>query len=123
MIKEIALQKMLKEMNGSQNSIEDSIHNFLCDQNDEVLFKNIGKEGKSIKGAFDYCFKKAKESAFNSGQGAMVPDEVVFGWVLDYFNDTKNAKAPKKKEVKKVSAKPKVAPTESEETQLSLFDL
>lgn len=82
-MKEKALEKMLQEMNQSHSSAEDSIHNFLCEQDDEKLFEGILKEGKSIKQAMFYCIEQARK--VEEGNAAMVDDNTVFDWVKDYF--------------------------------------
>ena len=38
--KELALSKMLEEMNEKHSASEDKIHNWLCDQDDNVLTKH-----------------------------------------------------------------------------------
>ena len=55
--KELALEKMLKEMEQEHTSTEDSIHNWLCNQNDDELFNGIMKEDRSINGAIERMFK------------------------------------------------------------------
>jgi hypothetical protein len=82
-IKEKALEKMLQEMNEKHSASEDRIHNWLCDQEDESLLQNILKEGKSIKGSMAYAKSKAQKEAENGV--AMIDDEVVYGWVVEYF--------------------------------------
>ena len=63
--KELALSKMLEEMNEKHSASEDKIHNWLCDQDDnEVLMQNILKEGKTIKGALDYAKAKARKRSY-----------------------------------------------------------
>lgn len=105
-MKEQALEKMLKEMNEEHDPTADTIHNWLCDQEDEELFAGIMKEDRSIRGAMNYCMHKAKENAEGKGSltMAMISDEVVYGWVREYFVAEKiEEKAP-------VNAKMTVAP-------------
>ena len=89
-LKEKALEKMLDEMNKKHSDIEDSIHNWLCDQTDDELFQGILKDGRTIKGAVQYCISQA--SKIKMGNGAMVSDDTAFRWVYTYFTDEK---APK----------------------------
>lgn len=78
-----ALNKMLVEMNKTHSSTEDSIHNWLCKQEDESLFTGILKEDKTINGAMLYCMKKASNLQVNNA--AMVDDQTVYDWVKEYF--------------------------------------
>ena len=78
-----ALNKMLVEMNKTHSSTEDSIHNWLCKQEDESLFTGILKEDKTINGAMLYCMKKASSLKVNNT--AMVDDQTVYDWVKEYF--------------------------------------
>lgn len=121
-MKEIALKKMLEELKDNKNPAIDSIHNFLCDQEDANLFEMISLKNKTLQGAYKYCVDKAKKSKYRDGQSAMVPDKVVFGWIVEYYKNTKNEKpkTSKKESPKKETPKSKTKP-KSEETQLSLF--
>lgn len=128
MSKEKALEKMLEEMQEKHSDAEDSIHNWLCDQNDEKLFDGILQESKSIKQAMFYCIEQAKK--IKEGNVAMVVDDTVFEWVRDYFlgNETiinrtiqaevKTKAVPVKN---KISKKTKKKETIQEELQMSLF--
>ncbi len=78
-----ALNKMLVEMNKTHSSTEDSIHNWLCKQEDESLFTGILKEDRTINGAMLYCMKKASSLKVNNT--AMVDDQTVYDWVKEYF--------------------------------------
>lgn len=97
-IKQKAIAKMNNEMSQKHSPAVDAIHNFLCDQNDDELFENICKDGKSIADAYAFCINKASEQ--RDGNCAMISDSVVFGWVVDYFNsDLKEVKSNVKAEV------------------------
>lgn len=89
-LKEKALEKMLDEMNKKHSGAEDSIHNWLCDQTDDKLFEGILKNGRTIKGALQYCASQASKQKSNNV--AMIDDDTVFRWVYKYFTDEK---APK----------------------------
>ena len=130
--KELALEKMLKEMEQEHTSTEDAIHNWLCNQDDDELFKGILKDDRSINGAIGYCAKRAKDQS--SGNAAMIDDPTVYEWVIEYFTADKvdvkpipvkvvktgaTSKSKPKAEVKKWSKK---KPDVNEGLQFSLFD-
>ena len=85
-IKDKALAKMNEEMSEVHSDSIDAIHNWLCDQDDDELFENICQDGKSINSAFMYCHNKAAD--YREGNCAMVSDDIVFGWVVDYFKSS-----------------------------------
>lgn len=71
-------------------------------KNDMTIALNLQKEGKSIKGCWDYIVSQARKAA--TGNCAMIADEVVFGWAVHYYDednigDGKNT-TPKTKAVK-----------------------
>ena len=82
-IKQRALEKMNAEMSQKHSRSIDSIHNWLCEQEDDELFEKICQEGKTIADAYRYCHNKSSE--YRDGDCAMISDNVVFGWVVDYF--------------------------------------
>ena len=125
---EQALEKMLKELETEHDDTVEYIHNWLCNQNDESLFQGILKEDRTIKGAVTYCMGKAKEQAENQ-TSAMVPDEVAFNWIKEYFMLDK---LPEIKAIGKVMTTAKKQPTKKEEPkpqrkevdeQIKLFEL
>lgn len=83
-LKQQALDKLLKEMLEEHTATEDSIHNWLCEQEEEALWKGILKKDRSIKQAVQYCIQKAYELRKNQ-QALMFDNETVFKWVRDYF--------------------------------------
>lgn len=85
-IKDKALAKMNEEMSEGHSRSIDAIHNWLCDQDDDELFEKICQDGKSINSAYMYCHNKAAD--YREGNGAMVSDDIVFGWVVDYFKSS-----------------------------------
>lgn len=85
-IKQRALEKMNEEMNQKHSRSIDPIHNWLCDQEDDELFENICQEGKTISDAYRYCHNKSSE--YRDGDCAMVSDDIVFGWIVDYFKSS-----------------------------------
>lgn len=82
-IKNKALAKMNEEMSQIHSDGEDAIHNWLCEQEDDDLFEKVCQDGKSINSAYMYCHNKAAD--YREGNCAMVSDDIVFGWVVDYF--------------------------------------
>lgn len=82
-IKEKALAKLLEELNKPHDLALDRIHNWICDQEDEELFKGILKERYSLKCALSHAKEKARKFAENGV--ACIDDETVFGWIRDYF--------------------------------------
>ena len=85
-IKQRALEKMNEEMSQKHTRSIDSIHNWLCEQEDDELFEKICQEGKTIADAYRYCHNKSSE--YRDGDCAMVSNEIVFGWVVDYFKSS-----------------------------------
>ena len=85
-IKDKALAKMNEEMSEGHSRSIDAIHNWLCDQEDDELFENICQEGKTIYDAYRYCHNKSSE--YRDGDCAMVSDDIVFGWIVDYFKSS-----------------------------------
>lgn len=138
MFKQQGLDKMLKEMNEKHTPTEDVIHNWLCDQEDEELFKGILKEGKTISGAVKYCAAQAQKQ--KTGNVAMIDDATVFSWIRKYFVSEKvkeekvNARVEVSQETKteevavpatrkrKVDPRDKKQKSADKELQLSLFD-
>ena len=127
-IKQKAMAKMNNEMSQKHSPAVDAIHNFLCDQNDDELFENICKDGKSIADAYAYCVNKASEQ--RDGNCAMVSDSVVFGWVADYFNSelkaanvstSNESQHTNKKEISKINVKPSQKKADFE--RINLFEL
>ena len=133
-IKQKAIAKMNNEMSKKHSPAVDVIHNFLCDQNDDELFENICKDGKSIADAYAFCINKASEQ--RDDNCAMISDSVVFGWVVDYFNSELKAVKSKatanvstnnesqyanKKETSKIDVKPSQKKADFE--RINLFEL
>ena len=133
-IKQKAIAKMNNEMSQKHSPAVDAIHNFLCDQNDDELFENICKDGKSIADAYAYCVNKASEQ--RDGNCAMISDSVVFGWVVDYLkSELKAVKSkaaanvstdnesqhPNKEETSKLDVKPSQKKADFE--RINLFEL
>lgn len=82
-IKEKALAKLLEELNQPHDNSLDRVHNWICDQEDEELFKGILKERYSLKCALSHAKEKARKFAENGV--ACIDDATVFRWVREYF--------------------------------------
>lgn len=82
-IKEKALAKLLEELNKPHDLALDRIHNWICGQEDEELFKGILKERYSMTCALKHAKEKARKFAENGV--ACIDDETVFGWIREYF--------------------------------------
>lgn len=136
-IKDKALAKMNEEMSEGHSRSIDAIHNWLCDQEDDELFENICQEGKTISDAYRYCHNKSSE--YRDGDCAMVSDDIVFGWVVDYFKsplqevkeaylDSSKGTNDKKHVEKKETSKNNVKTSQKEKEKadferISLFEL
>ena len=82
-IKEKALAKLLEELNQPHDIALDRVHNWICDQEDEELFKGILKERYSLKCALSYAKEKARKFAENGV--ACIDDDTVVRWIREYF--------------------------------------
>lgn len=134
-LKSQALQKMLEEMSKDHTPVEDTIHNWLCGQDDDELFSGILKDGRTIKGAVKHIANLARKQV--AGNMTVVDDATVFGWVRDYFTadeveepkdlnfEVKTAEEKPAEEKPAVISKPKPKKKKQkaeEDGQLSLFD-
>lgn len=133
--KEKALAKLLEELNQPHDTALDRIHNWICDQDDEELFKGVLKERYSLKCALIDAKEKARKFAENGV--ACIDDATVFRWVREYFisnSQVSNIKQVSVESVKKKVEKPK-NPSENKvdaikikkekgavEKQMSIFD-
>ena len=136
-IKQRALEKMNEEMSEGHSRSIDAIHNWLCDQDDDELFEKVCQDGKSINSAYMYCHNKAAD--YRDGNCAMVSDDIVFGWVVDYFKsplqevkeaylDSSKGTNDKKHVEKKETSKNNVKTSQKEKEKadferISLFEL
>ena len=79
-----ALEKLNNEMSVEHSKVEDAIHNWLCDQTEDMELMNaVLTEGKSIKSSMGYVMKKVKESS--KGNMAMMTDVEVFKLIREYY--------------------------------------
>lgn len=79
------------EMAEAHTPTEDAIHNWIVDhqEDDELIAGILTHLDRTIKDAMAYCIRKASESDYRNGQGAMVDDATVFSWVKEYFTAEK----------------------------------
>lgn len=118
----------------NNNSFQDTIKAYLDKRaSEDYLFAaTYAKENKNIKDCCSYIISQAKKQASDSC--AAIPDDVVFGWAVHYYDedDIKVEKASNmrvavnnsnpKTEVKKEAPKAKIKPKKKEDVgQLSLF--
>lgn len=94
------------------NPVKQAIKNYLDSRakTDELFAKAYAKENKNIDECFDFVVGEAKKQG---GNAVYVPDEVVFGWAVHYY-DENDIKVDKLPENMKVSAKSSVELTEDE---------
>ena len=103
--------------------------------NDGVIIEKDGKRlinRKTLEGFFKYACDEARKQAEKGKNSACIPDSVVFGWAIHYFEEngiegtlynedgTIYKAAPAKKQ--SASAKPAVARKPQPKPQMSLFD-
>lgn len=79
-----AIEKLNNEMSVEHSNVEDAIHNWLCDQTEDLELMNaVLTEGKSIKSSMGYVMRKVKESS--KGNMAMMTDAEVFRLIREYY--------------------------------------
>lgn len=129
------------------NQTEERLKAYLEQNASEVLAKKINdgvqitKDGvtvinkKDLKGFMGFATKEAQKIAEKGARGACVEDNIVFGWLVHYFEEDSiegklyNLDGSEYKPVVKNTAKTKPASTakpvvkqEPKDTQMSLFD-
>ncbi len=83
----LAEEKLLAEVSVPHDTTTDILHNWVCDQDNDAIYKGIVEQDKTIKDVIAYCGKKAKKAAESGASMAMVDEDTVFGWVSEYFSD------------------------------------
>lgn len=88
------------------------------------LKSNLNNEEKSIKGMYSFIYNKAKTMAVNNI--AMVKDQIVFNWAVEYFKKTNEELGIKvtvsqEANTEKDSDKKASINKEIENSQISLF--
>lgn len=108
-VKELALKKMLDEIEKEKNITLDPIHNWICEQEEDYeLFRGILTEGKSLLMAINYCGQEAQKQVAKSASFGMVDAATVYGWVRHYFV---KEKVVKQKSVAKMKTTAKMQTT------------
>lgn len=69
----------------ANNPTEKIILDYFEKNASEDLKKRVEKENKTIAGALHYASEQARKQ--KSGNCAVVADDVVFGWIMHYFED------------------------------------
>lgn len=99
----------------AKNETEKIILEYFEKNASDSLKARVEQEKKTIAGALNYATEKARKH--RTGNFACVADEVVFGWIMHYFEDEPASKyeakpsgakvsAPKKAEKKTAKKKP-----------------
>lgn len=117
-IKEKALAKLLEELNQPHDTALDRVHNWICDQEDEELFKGILKERYSLKCALSHAKEKARKFAENGV--ACIDDATVFRWVREYFISNSQVSNIKQVPVEPVKKNKADKPKNSQEEKVDL---
>ena len=118
----LAIAKMLDEMSNASDSQLHTIHNWLCDQEDDnELMEGILKENRSIAGSMEYCAEKARKQAQSGARFAMVDDLTVFRWVREYFIVDETPKEKRERELKSSQLEKKKKTSEKKEASLDKF--
>jgi len=93
-LKTQALAKMNDELSKPHSKALDQIHNWLCEQEDEVLFTNILKAGKTIANGIQYAAGKARATAVMGSGVVISTNDEVYQWIAEYFaSDAKEIKS------------------------------
>lgn len=99
-------------MSNSMNAVKQAIKSYLDNRakTDELFAVAYAKPNKNIDECFNYIVGEAKKQG---GNAVYVPDEVVFGWAVHYY-DEDNIKINKLPANTRVSAKASVELTEED---------
>lgn len=98
-------------MSNSMNTVKQAIKSYLDNRakTDELFAVSYAKTNKSIDECFNYVVGEAKKQ----GNAVYLPDDVVFGWAVHYY-DEDDIKVNKLPSGTRVSAKTSVELTEEE---------
>lgn len=98
-------------MSNSMNQVKQAIKNYLANRakTDELFAVAYAKPNKNIDECFNYILGEAKKQ----GNAVYLPDEVVFGWAVHYY-DEDDIKINKLPANTKVTAKASVELTEDD---------
>lgn len=138
----IALETKTKKQEALKAYLEENASETLADKiNNGVKIVKDGKtllNKKTLDGFMDFALEEARKQAEKGARGAMVEDEVVYGWLIHYFEEetiegilynedgTEYKPTVKKKENKTSnvtpSAPPKKVDTKKDNGVISMFE-
>ena len=138
----IALETKNQQQEKLKAYLEQNASETLADKiNNGVKIVKDGKtllNKKTLDGFMDFALEEARKQAEKGARGAMVEDEVVFGWLIHYFEEetiegilynedgTEYKPTVKKKETKQnvvtPAAPPKKVETKKDNGVISMFD-
>ncbi|MBQ7976092.1 MAG: hypothetical protein IJ300_10455 [Clostridia bacterium] len=139
----IALETKTKQQEALKAYLEENASETLADKiNNGVKIEKDGKtllNKKTLDGFMNFAFEEAKKQAEKGARGTMVEDEVVYGWLIHYFEEqdiigtlynedgTEYKPTPKKTEEKQEKvvtpdAPPKKANTKKDNGVISMFE-
>jgi hypothetical protein len=91
-LKTQALAKMNDEMSKPHSAPLDQIHNWLCEQDDEDLFKGITVKEKTLNTALNYVSNIASKTQTN--RCTVMTDQEVYDHIVFYFKNEIKEVAP-----------------------------
>ena len=139
----IALETKTKQQEALKAYLEENASETLADKiNNGVKIVKDGKtllNKKTLDGFMDFALEEARKQAEKGARGAMVEDELVYGWLIHYFEEdsiegvlynedgTEYKPTPKKTEKKQEkvvtpSAPPKKVETKKDNGVISMFE-
>ena len=139
----IALETKTKQQEALKAYLEENASETLADKiNNGVKIVKDGKtllNKKTLDGFMNFALEEAKKQAEKGARGAMVEDEVVYGWLIHYFEEdsiegvlynedgTEYKPTPKKTEKKQEKvvtpvAQPKKVDTKKDNGVISMFE-
>ena len=139
----IALETKTKQQEELKAYLEENASETLADKiNNGVKIVKDGKtllNKKTLDGFMNFALEEAKKQAEKGARGAMVEDEVVYGWLIHYFEEdsiegvlynedgTEYKPTPKKTEKKQEKvvtpvAQPKKVDTKKDNGVISMFE-
>ena len=139
----IALETKTKQQEALKAYLEENASETLADKiNNGVKIEKDGKtllNKKTLDGFMNFALEEARKQAEKGARGAMVEDEVVYGWLIHYFEEseiigtlynedgTEYKPTPKKTEKRQEKVVTPVAPPKKVETKkdngvISMFE-
>ena len=104
-----------------KDTIRVQVLDFLKTQTDDFLKEAINKcPDQNLDSCINFLFNKAQK--FRVGNGACVRDDVVFGWVKEYFIDYEARMAKLKEEEEKRKARREAQEAKAQENNIEKED-